>query len=120
MDAQDHYLFSIMYSYVAVVCIIQINVRLILMDSLVSDNSVVPVLFEHILTPVRSHNTIPRVIVSYEEPLQIVSPPTDYEVVLALRVLEGCCLLHEGSRVVASQYKAIKVTGILLCVRSYL
>lgn len=51
---------------------------------------------------------LPNDPVSFEEPLQVVSPPTDYEVALALRVLEGCCLLDKRSRIVASQHMAIK------------
>ncbi|MQM08451.1 hypothetical protein Taro_041307 [Colocasia esculenta] len=42
------------------------------------------------------------------EPLKINSPATDSEVALALRVLEGCCLLHRESRDLAHQHKAIK------------
>jgi hypothetical protein len=80
------------------------------LTDLISNDSVVPVLFKHILAPIKRQNVLPTHIVSYEETQQIVRPPTHYEVVLALRILEGCCLLHEGSRVVASQYMAIKVT----------
>lgn len=43
------------------------------------------------------------------EPVKITSPPTDSEVALALRVLEGCCLLHSGSVALAYKYKAVKV-----------
>ncbi|MCO5568190.1 hypothetical protein L7F22_021886 [Adiantum nelumboides] len=70
--------------------------------------SVVPVLFAHSLAPARSPPVLPSDPLSLEGPLQVVSPPTDYEVALALRVLEGCCLLDKGSRVLASQHMAIK------------
>lgn len=43
------------------------------------------------------------------EPMKISSPATDSEVALALRVLEGCCLLHRGSAALAHQHKAVKV-----------
>ncbi|XP_058084736.1 uncharacterized protein LOC131232487 isoform X3 [Magnolia sinica] len=43
------------------------------------------------------------------EPMQITSPATDCEVALALRVLEGCCLLNRESTALAHQQKAIKV-----------
>ncbi|KAI5080829.1 hypothetical protein GOP47_0004012 [Adiantum capillus-veneris] len=69
---------------------------------------VVPVLFEHSLAPARSPPVLPSDPLSLEGPLQVVSAPTDYEVALALRVLEGCCLLDKGSRVLASQHMAIK------------
>lgn len=42
--------------------------------------------------------------------MQLTSPATDAEVALALRVLEGCCLLHPHSTALAHQHKAIKVT----------
>eukprot|EP00250_Pteridium_aquilinum_P002032 c12241_g1_i1 orf=375-1424(-) len=69
---------------------------------------VVPVLFEHSLAPARSQPMAFGDSVSFDEPLQVVSPPTDYEVALALRVLEGCCLLDKRSRNIASQHMAIK------------
>lgn len=69
---------------------------------------VVPVLFEHSLAPARNPPVLPSDPLSLNEPVQVVSPPTDYEVALALRVLEGCCLLDKGSRVLAAQHMAIK------------
>lgn len=41
--------------------------------------------------------------------MKITSPSTDAEIAVALRVLEGCCLLHHESGVLAHQYKAIPV-----------
>lgn len=69
----------------------------------------VPVLFEHSFAPPRSLPLLPADPVSCEEPTQVISPPNDYEVVLALRVLEGCCLLDRASRSVAAQHMAVKV-----------
>lgn len=69
---------------------------------------VVPVLFERSLAPAKSPPMLLSDPISFDEPLQVVSPPTDYEVALALRVLEGCCLLDKGSRNIASQHMAIK------------
>lgn len=43
------------------------------------------------------------------DPMKITSPSTDSEVALALRVLEGCCLLHRESTNLAHQHKAIQV-----------
>lgn len=76
----------------------------------------VPVLFQHSLKEsddddddnvddkVESLNHIFGV-----EPMKITSRSTDAEVALALRVLEGCCLLHRESTVLAHQHKAIQV-----------
>lgn len=54
------------------------------------------------------------------EHLKINSPATDSEVVLALRVLEGCCLLHLGCAALAHQHKAIKVLIKILSARGVL
>ncbi|KAL6606290.1 hypothetical protein ACP70R_041943 [Stipagrostis hirtigluma subsp. patula] len=43
------------------------------------------------------------------EPMKITSPPTDSEIALALRVLEGCCLLYSRCTALAHKYKAVKV-----------
>ena len=48
------------------------------------------------------------------EPMQINSPSTDAEVALALRVLEGCCLLRPESTRLAHQHKAIPVILYIL------
>ncbi|KAM1816242.1 hypothetical protein ACFX12_000675 [Malus domestica] len=60
---------------------------------------VVPVLFRHSLND--SDDEIVRNLdhIFGVEPLKITSPSTDSEVSLALRVLEGCCLLHPDSAV---------------------
>ncbi|GJR60631.1 armadillo-type fold protein [Tanacetum coccineum] len=58
----------------------------------------VPVLFQHSL-----HECEDQIVNNLDhifsvQPLKIKSPSTDAEVSLALRVLEGCCLLHKESR----------------------
>ncbi|CAM6084760.1 unnamed protein product [Calypogeia fissa] len=65
---------------------------------------VVPVLFEHALAPLKSEvvNNI------------VVGSPSKGEIGLALRILEGCCLLDTGSRKLASRYAAAKVLMALL------
>ncbi|KAM1707591.1 hypothetical protein ACFX1X_000707 [Malus domestica] len=70
---------------------------------------VVPVLFRNSLKD--SGDEIVRNLdhIFGVEPLKITSPSTDSEVSLALRVLEGCCLLHPNSVVLAHQHKAIQV-----------
>ncbi|KAJ6802968.1 uncharacterized protein M6B38_190200 [Iris pallida] len=54
------------------------------------------------------------------EPMKINSPATDVEVALALRVLEGCCLLHRESVVLAHQQKGVKVLLNVLSTRGML
>uniref|UniRef100_A0A2P2JZ40 Uncharacterized protein n=1 Tax=Rhizophora mucronata TaxID=61149 RepID=A0A2P2JZ40_RHIMU len=82
---------------------------------------VVPVLFQHSLKEsteddeVESLNHIFGV-----NPVKITSPSTDAEVALALRVLEGCCLLHRESTVLAHQHNAIQVLMHILSTRGVL
>jgi hypothetical protein len=45
------------------------------------------------------------------EPIKITSPPTDSEIALALRVLEGCCLLYSRCTALAHKYNAVKVSA---------
>lgn len=72
--------------------------------------SVVPVLFQHSFKdePVDERVTNLDHIFSVD-PMKIESPSTDAEIALALRVLEGCCLLHRESAILAHKHKAIKV-----------
>ncbi|KAH0702974.1 hypothetical protein KY290_019836 [Solanum tuberosum] len=52
------------------------------------------------------------------ESMEITSPSTDSEISLALRVLEGCCLIHCESNVLAHEYnKAIPVLMNILSTR---
>lgn len=73
----------------------------------------VPVLFEHSLKEVEDDRVESLNHIFGVEPLRITTPSTDAEVALALRVLEGCCLLHKESVVLAHRHKAIQVT--ILC-----
>ncbi|RYR69545.1 hypothetical protein Ahy_A03g016102 isoform E [Arachis hypogaea] len=72
---------------------------------------VVPVLFEHCLRETGDYENENRVRdlnhIFGVEPLKLTSPATDAEVALALRVLEGCCLLHPQSTALAHQHNAI-------------
>ncbi|WVZ02768.1 hypothetical protein V8G54_023574 [Vigna mungo] len=54
------------------------------------------------------------------EPMKVTSPSTDAEVALALRVLEGCCLLHPESTILAHQNNAIQVLMNILSTRGVL
>lgn len=76
----------------------------------------VPVLFQHSLKETGDDyhdNTMGNLDHIFGvEPMKITSPSTDAEVALALRVLEGCCLLHPQSTSLAHQHKAIQV---LIC-----
>ncbi|XVE71153.1 hypothetical protein DITRI_Ditri10aG0127700 [Diplodiscus trichospermus] len=45
--------------------------------------------------------------------MKINSPSTDAKVALALRVLEGCCLLHPESTRLAHQHEAIPVISCI-------
>ncbi|GJY18750.1 armadillo-type fold protein [Tanacetum coccineum] len=81
---------------------------------------VVPVLFQHSL-----HECEDQIVNNLDhifsvQPLKIKSPSTDAEVSLALRVLEGCCLLHKESTLFAHQFKAIQVLMNILATRGAL
>ncbi|KAG2239854.1 hypothetical protein Bca52824_091380 [Brassica carinata] len=54
------------------------------------------------------------------EPMKITSPSTDDEVAVALRVLEGCCLLHPQSTVLAHKHGAVRVMMNILSTRGVL
>lgn len=78
--------------------------------------TVVPVLFKHSLRDIEDQSVTSLDHIFTVEPMEITSPSTDSEVALALRVLEGCCLLHRESNDLAHQHKAIPVNfPILLC-----
>ncbi|XP_037419290.1 uncharacterized protein LOC119284146 [Triticum dicoccoides] len=51
------------------------------------------------------------------EPTKITSPSTDSEIALALRVLEGCCLLYSRCTALAHKYKAVQVLLNILASR---
>ncbi|GER33410.1 impaired sucrose induction 1-like protein [Striga asiatica] len=81
---------------------------------------VVPVLFQHSLIEVEEHHVANLNHIFTVEPMKITSPATDAEVALALRVLEGCCLLHSESTILAHQHKAITVLMNILSTRGVL
>lgn len=72
--------------------------------------AVVPVLFWHSLKDSEEDSAASLDHIFSVEPMKITSPSTDAEVALALRVLEGCCLLHRESTILAHQHKAIPVS----------
>lgn len=79
---------------------------------------VVPVLFQHSLKDWDDQKVASLDHIFDVEPLKITSPSSDAEVALALRVLEGCCLLHRESSVLAHQHKAIQVIYHLILAAS--
>nr|GMD56656.1 uncharacterized LOC102591911 [Ipomoea batatas]GMD56668.1 uncharacterized LOC102591911 [Ipomoea batatas]GME12753.1 uncharacterized LOC102591911 [Ipomoea batatas] len=82
--------------------------------------AVVPILFKHSLREHEDQNVASLDHIFTVEPMEITSPSTDAEVALALRVLEGCCLLHQESTILAHQYKAIPVLMNILSNRGVL
>lgn len=81
---------------------------------------VVPVLFQHSLREVEDQSVTNLNHIFSVEPMKISSPATDAEVALALRVLEGCCLFHRESTILAHQHKAITVLMNILSTRGVL
>ncbi|GAB4858540.1 hypothetical protein Ancab_010015 [Ancistrocladus abbreviatus] len=86
----------------------------------VPDLQVVPVLFNHSLKDGEEDRVTNLDHIFTVEPLKLASPSTDTEFALALRVLEGCCLLHRHSTVFAHQYKAIPILMNILATRGVL
>lgn len=84
------------------------------------DLQVVPVLFQNTLKQSKSDPVSNLDHIFSVEPMRITSPATDSEVALALRVLEGCCLLDKESNALAHQNKAIKVLLSILLTRGVL
>ncbi|CAL5364588.1 unnamed protein product [Camellia sinensis] len=86
----------------------------------IPDLQVVPVLFQHSLKELEEQKVANLDHIFGTEPIKIVTPSTDSEVALALRVLEGCCLLHTESTVLAHQHKAIPVLMNILSTQGVL
>ncbi|KAI8565096.1 hypothetical protein RHMOL_Rhmol03G0234300 [Rhododendron molle] len=86
----------------------------------IPDLQVVPVLFQHSLTELEEQRVANLDHIFGTEPIRIVTPSTDSEVALALRVLEGCSLLHRESTLLAHQHKAIQVLMNILSTRGVL
>jgi hypothetical protein len=75
--------------------------------------TVIPVLFQNTLC---APNDDPNVTIDHlfgADPIKIKSPATDMEVSLALRVLDGCCLMYNRCASQAQKFKAIKVHTLL-------
>lgn len=70
---------------------------------------VVPVLFDYALAPRKRLVKNLNISAGAEAGLDVEISSTTAEVVLALRVLEGCCLLYSGCRTTASQHAAVSV-----------
>ncbi|KAK9071666.1 hypothetical protein SSX86_008095 [Deinandra increscens subsp. villosa] len=86
----------------------------------IPDLQVVPVLFQHSLQDFEDQIVSNLDHIFSVEPLKIKSPSTDAEVSIALRVLEGCCLLHRESMVLAHHFKAVQVLMNILATRGVL
>ncbi|KAL7230052.1 hypothetical protein ACSBR2_008570 [Camellia fascicularis] len=86
----------------------------------IPDLQVIPVLFQHSLKELEEQKVANVDHIFGTEPIKIVTPSTDSEVALALRVLEGCCLLHRESTVLAHQHKAIPVLMNILSTQGVL
>ncbi|WCJ32660.1 hypothetical protein M5689_014070 [Euphorbia peplus] len=78
---------------------------------------VVPVLFRHSLKEVEDCKVESLNHIFGVQPLKIDGASTAAEVAIALRVLEGCCLLHTESTMLAHRHKAIQVLLHILSVR---
>ncbi|KAL9269886.1 hypothetical protein AKJ16_DCAP20182, partial [Drosera capensis] len=81
---------------------------------------VVPVLFRHSLRDGEEDTVENLDHIFNVQPMKLTSPSTDAEVAVALRVLEGCCLLHRQSTLLAHQHKAIPVLMNILATRGVL
>ncbi|KAL5726848.1 hypothetical protein ACHQM5_000098 [Ranunculus cassubicifolius] len=93
------------------------TIRLFSHSQSIPELQVVPVLFQNSLSP-STNDSVPNLDhICSMEPLKITSPSTDTEIALALRVLEGCCLLHRESTTFAHKFKAIEVLMDILLTR---
>ncbi|KAK2992769.1 hypothetical protein RJ640_023282 [Escallonia rubra] len=96
------------------------TINLFCLSQSVPDLQVVPVLFQHSLKEPEDQIVANLNHIFSVEPMKITSPSTDAEFALALRALEGCCLLHSESTVLAHQHKAIEVLMNILSTRGAL
>ncbi|KAK4749734.1 hypothetical protein SAY87_027183 [Trapa incisa] len=85
------------------------TIQMFTQSQTVPELQVVPVLFRHSLKDSEEDSVASLDHIFSVEPMKINSPSTDAEVALALRVLEGCCLLHRESTILAHRQKAIPV-----------
>ncbi|ONL99295.1 uncharacterized protein [Zea mays] len=88
----------------------------------IRDLQVIPVLFEHSLRKATGDAvlTVAQVLGMEPAAARLRNPATDSEVVLALRVLEGCCLLCPACAAAAHRYNAVKVVLNILMTRGIL
>ncbi|KAK6926047.1 Cell division protein Cdc14 [Dillenia turbinata] len=86
----------------------------------IPDLQVVPVLFQNSFKQSDDQVVTKLDQIFTVEPMKITSPSTDAEVALALRVLEGCCLLHKQNTVLAHKHKAVQVLMNILSNRGVL
>ncbi|KAI4340937.1 hypothetical protein MLD38_025725 [Melastoma candidum] len=96
------------------------TIRLFVQTQSLPQLQVVPVLFSNSLRDAEEDNVGSLDHIFGVDPLKITSPSTDSEVALALRVLEGCCLLHRESTILAHHHKAIPVLMNILSTRGAL
>nr|CAG26907.1 impaired sucrose induction 1-like protein [Mesembryanthemum crystallinum] len=96
------------------------TIRLFCLTQSIPDLQVVPALFEHSLKETEEERVANLDHIFTVEPMKLTSPSTDTEVALALRVLEGCCLIHRQSTIFAHQHKAILVLMNILSNRGVL
>ncbi|KAM0909225.1 hypothetical protein ACQ4PT_014942 [Festuca glaucescens] len=83
----------------------------------IPDLQVITVLFQNSLHQAKEDPVVTLDHIFGVEPIKITSPPTDSEIALALRVLEGCCLLYSRCTALAHKYKAVKVLLNILASR---
>ncbi|RLN13146.1 hypothetical protein C2845_PM09G01390 [Panicum miliaceum] len=83
----------------------------------IPDLQVIPVLFQNSLHQPKEDPVVTLDHIFGTEPIRITSPPTDSEIALALRLLEGCCLLYSRCTALAHKYKAVKVLLNILASR---
>ncbi|KAG6517877.1 hypothetical protein ZIOFF_021276 [Zingiber officinale] len=92
-------------------------IRLFCHSQTIPELRVVPVLFQNSLQQSKDNPVVILDHIFGVEPLKIVSPATESEIAIALRVLEGCCLLHSSSAALAHKHKAIEVLVNILSTR---
>ncbi|KAF0930477.1 hypothetical protein E2562_032903 [Oryza meyeriana var. granulata] len=97
------------------------SVRLFRQSQALRDLQVVPVLFEHSLRRAQDDAVVTvGQVLGIEPAVKLRNPATDSEVALALRVLEGCCLLCQDCAAASHRYNAVKVLLNILMTRGML
>ncbi|KAJ4806380.1 Impaired sucrose induction 1-like protein [Rhynchospora pubera] len=96
------------------------SVRLFRHSQTIPELQVIPVLFQNTLSSTKDNPSVTLDHVFGVDPVKINSPATDNEVSLALRVLEGCCLMYSRCASQAQKFKAIKVLVNILSIRGEL